>query len=79
MDLASKAGDLEETLHSSVNHLEYIVKHLEDALIIRHRYKQSRKNNSSISTAQTSVSSPANTNEQIVNKGIIYLKYLFCK
>ncbi|CAH8664801.1 unnamed protein product [Schistosoma bovis] len=68
MDLASKAGDLEETLHSSVNHLEYIVKHLEDALIIRHRYKQSRKNNSSISTAQTSVSSPANTNEQIVNK-----------
>ncbi|XP_018645869.1 innexin, putative [Schistosoma mansoni] len=68
MDLASKAGDLEETLHSSVNHLEYIVKHLEDALIIRHLYKQSHKNNSSISIAQTSVSSSMNTNEQIINK-----------
>ncbi|KAK4474736.1 hypothetical protein MN116_001861 [Schistosoma mekongi] len=68
MDLASKANDLEETLHSNVNHLEYIVRHLEDALIIRYRRKRSRKNNSSISVAQTSVSSPANTNERIVNK-----------
>nr|CAH8872242.1 unnamed protein product [Trichobilharzia regenti] len=68
MDLASKAGDLEETMHSSVNHLEYVVRHLEDALIIRHRRKRTRKNNSSVSVVQTSISSLGSTNEQWLNK-----------
>ncbi|CAH8662761.1 unnamed protein product [Heterobilharzia americana] len=68
MDLANKAVDLEETMNSNVNHLEYVVRHLEDALVIRQRRKRCRKNNSSISVVQTSVSSPASTNEQWINK-----------
>nr|QQY02564.1 innexin 6 [Cryptocotyle lingua] len=58
MDLANKSGDITEPVQSRSDSLYYVVRHLEDALVMRHRRRLHRKKQSSTSAYQISVNSP---------------------
>ncbi|CAL8098201.1 unnamed protein product [Calicophoron daubneyi] len=68
MDLANKSGDVTEMAQSRANNLHFVVRHLEDALVMRHRRKRHKHYQSSSSTYQTSGSSTVPANEPVHNK-----------
>ncbi|KAF8567850.1 hypothetical protein P879_06240 [Paragonimus westermani] len=53
MDLANKSGDVTESAQNRANHLHFVVRHLEDALVMRHRRKLHRAHRSSTSSYPT--------------------------
>ncbi|GAA48026.1 innexin unc-7, partial [Clonorchis sinensis] len=58
MELANKLGDITEPIQNRTDSLYYVVRHLEDALVMRHRRRLHRKRHSSTSAYQLSVNSP---------------------
>ncbi|VDP67142.1 unnamed protein product [Echinostoma caproni] len=63
MELANKAGDVKEMSDLRTNHLNFVVRHLEDALAMRHLRRRHRKNLSSTSSYYQKIVSPSSTKD----------------
>lgn len=69
MELANKAGDLKEMADLRKTHLNFVVRHLEDALAMRHLRRSRRKNLSSTTSYYQKITSPGSAKDSPDAKG----------
>ncbi|TPP64933.1 Innexin [Fasciola gigantica] len=63
MELANKAGDVKEMIDLRTNNLNFVVRHLEDALAMRHLRRRRRKNLSSTTSYYQKITSTGSTKD----------------